>query len=100
VGKEEGKREEKKGRKEKEGKEIIRLIYEIAQALCILSKSRIIHRDIKTRNIFMCNNGLFKLGSLFIFYFVFYFIFIFFFYFYFFNIDNYNITEIGGTTVT
>jgi serine/threonine protein kinase len=43
-------------------KEIIEFIYEMADALMVLEKFKIFHRDIKPGNIFLCPGGLFKLG--------------------------------------
>jgi serine/threonine protein kinase len=43
-------------------KEIIEFIYEMAEALRMLEKFEIFHRDIKPGNIFLCPDGSFKLG--------------------------------------
>jgi serine/threonine protein kinase len=54
--------------------EVIHLIFQICYALVHLEKNNVIHRDIKTKNIFITQNNTFKLG-LFLFYFIlFYFI--------------------------
>jgi serine/threonine protein kinase len=66
----------------------------MAQALMVLEKHGIIHRDIKTKNIFVTAEGSFKLGF-------------FFFFFGFFSllcfilqIGDYSIARIGGVTST
>jgi serine/threonine protein kinase len=43
-------------------KEIIKYIYEMSRALSTLKEEKIIHRDIKGKNILIANNGSFKLS--------------------------------------
>lgn len=49
--------------KELDNQEIVRLGIDICKALELLQKKKIIHRDIKPQNIFVSENGNFKLGD-------------------------------------
>ncbi len=42
-------------------KDVLKMMRDVASALCYLEKKRILHRDIKTANIMVDGNGVFKL---------------------------------------